>query len=84
MPGVILEPLAGCIKWPPAKGKLAMIDTESDNGDYDHPVVVLTYQPQDGRVDISILGASLRYMPTLREVSTQSGRLPSTCLQVLM
>lgn len=58
MTSVILEPLAGCIKFLPAKDTLATTDTDIQDGDYNHPVVILSPQVKnDGRVDILFVGS---------------------------
>ncbi|KAI0478121.1 hypothetical protein F4859DRAFT_478677 [Xylaria cf. heliscus] len=55
MPGVILEPLAGCIKWLPRKRDLIPDDPNIDEGCCNHPVVILSTRPRNGRVQILII-----------------------------
>ncbi|KAI0903367.1 hypothetical protein F4823DRAFT_568769 [Ustulina deusta] len=55
MPGVILEPLAGCIKWLPRKDDLVPIDYAIDEGCCHHPVVILSTIPRNDRVEILII-----------------------------
>ncbi|KAI0967544.1 hypothetical protein F4678DRAFT_445951 [Xylaria arbuscula] len=56
MPGVILEPLAGCIKWLPRKDKLIPADSATiDEGCCNHPVVVLSTETRSGRVEVLII-----------------------------
>jgi hypothetical protein len=58
MPGVIQEPLAGCIKWLPLKAKLVPANEDIDEGCCRHPVVILSSRAQDGRVTIFNVGTS--------------------------
>ncbi|KAI0814549.1 hypothetical protein GGR55DRAFT_632259 [Xylaria sp. FL0064] len=55
MPGVIIEPLAGCIKWLPKKDQLVPNDLAIDEGCCQHPVVILSSRARDGRVEILII-----------------------------
>ncbi|KAI1425242.1 hypothetical protein F5Y12DRAFT_385006 [Xylaria sp. FL1777] len=55
MPGVILEPLAGCIKWLPRKLDLVPTDSAIDEGCCQHPVVILSTKPHNGRVEFLII-----------------------------
>ncbi|KAI0530070.1 hypothetical protein GGR58DRAFT_494705 [Xylaria digitata] len=55
MPGVILEPLAGCIKWLPRKDELIPTEPDIEEGCCNHPVVVLSTQSRNGRVEILII-----------------------------
>ncbi|KAI0398993.1 hypothetical protein F4802DRAFT_591332 [Xylaria palmicola] len=51
MPGVIQEPLAGCIKWLPRKEELVPADLNIDEGCCNHPIVILSTRPVNGWVD---------------------------------
>ncbi|KAI1754017.1 hypothetical protein F4782DRAFT_494740 [Xylaria castorea] len=55
MPGVIDEPLAGCIKWLPHKENLIPADPNIDEGCCNHPVVILSTRPQNAKVQILII-----------------------------
>ncbi|KAI0428689.1 hypothetical protein F5Y09DRAFT_312293 [Xylaria sp. FL1042] len=55
MPGVIIEPLAGCIKWLPKKDQLVPKDPAIDEGCCQHPVVILSSKVHNGRVEILIV-----------------------------
>ncbi|KAI1368165.1 hypothetical protein F5Y08DRAFT_335938 [Xylaria arbuscula] len=55
MPGVVVEPLAGCIMWLPPKQDLVPIDNEIDDGCCNHPVVVLSTAARAAKVDILII-----------------------------
>ncbi|KAJ2995272.1 hypothetical protein NUW58_g1319 [Xylaria curta] len=55
MPGLIREPLAGCIKWLPRKDELVPADASIDEGCCQHPVVILSTKAQNGRVEILII-----------------------------
>ncbi|KAI1283590.1 hypothetical protein F5Y07DRAFT_350055 [Xylaria sp. FL0933] len=55
MPGVIIKPLAGCIKWLPKKDQLVPNDFTIDEGCCHHPVVILSSQARNGRVEILII-----------------------------
>ncbi|KAI0517463.1 hypothetical protein F5B22DRAFT_603058 [Xylaria bambusicola] len=55
MPGVIIEPIAGCIKWLPPKEDLVPDDPEIDDGCCNHPVVILSTVPRANKVDILII-----------------------------
>ncbi|KAI0435714.1 hypothetical protein F4803DRAFT_544586 [Xylaria telfairii] len=55
MPGVIQEPLAGCIKWLPDKKKLKSTESNIDEGCFNHPVVILSTRPQNGWVKVLII-----------------------------
>ncbi|KAI0451615.1 hypothetical protein F5B21DRAFT_486613 [Xylaria acuta] len=55
MPGVIQEPLAGCIKWLPRKESLMPADPNIEEGCCNHPVVILSTRPQIGKVQILII-----------------------------
>ncbi|KAH9884345.1 hypothetical protein F4778DRAFT_763287 [Xylariomycetidae sp. FL2044] len=46
--------LAGCISWLPHRQDLSM-DAVADEGWYNHPVVILSPQPEDGKVIILML-----------------------------
>ncbi|KAK5632894.1 hypothetical protein RRF57_008608 [Xylaria bambusicola] len=60
MPGVIIEPLAGCIKWLPPKEDLVPDDPEIDDGCCNHPVVILSTVPRANKVDILIVSSLQR------------------------
>lgn len=66
MPGVIVERLAGCIKWLPSKEELKQTEPEIEEGCYNHPVVVLSSQAHNGRVDFLIVRATT-YLLTQKE-----------------
>ncbi|KAI1499909.1 hypothetical protein F5X99DRAFT_262858 [Biscogniauxia marginata] len=69
MPGVTISPtprghrepddyhphLAGCIKWLPPKEELKIADKSIEDGGYNHPIVILSPQPQDGKVTMLIM-----------------------------
>ncbi|KAI1184384.1 hypothetical protein F5B17DRAFT_83502 [Nemania serpens] len=56
MPGVLVEErLAGCIKWLPRKEDLVQTDWEIEAGCLNHPVVTLSSQARNGRVEILII-----------------------------
>ncbi|TGJ87190.1 hypothetical protein E0Z10_g1609 [Xylaria hypoxylon] len=51
MPGVLLDPIAGCIKWLPRKQDLMPTDSSIEEGCCHHPVVILSTQPRNDRVE---------------------------------
>ncbi|KAI1299497.1 hypothetical protein F5Y03DRAFT_366102 [Xylaria venustula] len=55
MPGVIVEPLAGCIKWLPRKDELKPADSTIDEGCCNHPVVILSTGTHNGIVEILVI-----------------------------
>ncbi|GAW23836.1 hypothetical protein ANO14919_134130 [Xylariales sp. No.14919] len=55
MPGIILDPLAGCIKWLPPKEELKPGDVGIDEGCCNHPVVVLSTRTHNSRVEILVI-----------------------------
>ncbi|KAI0204914.1 hypothetical protein F4808DRAFT_412596 [Astrocystis sublimbata] len=55
MPGLIQEPIAGCIKWLPRKENLEPADPNIEEGCCNHPVVILSKRPQDERVQFLVI-----------------------------
>ncbi|KAI1822519.1 hypothetical protein F4861DRAFT_386442 [Xylaria intraflava] len=55
MAGLVQGQLAGCIKWLPPKDELDGSDLDIEEGCCDHPVVVISTRPRNGRVKVLIV-----------------------------